>query len=88
MVFYLYTFKRLSYAAGYSSEASPKQFGKWYTRWKVDHKPHRVSAELYCLMLQNRNFPFLVIFVLWKVMSSYSFASALNNQHLPVQSQQ
>ena len=35
------------------------KFGKWYTRWKVDHKPHRVSAELYCLMLQSRDFKWL-----------------------------
>ena len=56
MVFSLYTFKRLSYAAGYSSEADPKQIGKWYTLWKVEHKPHRVSAELYCLMSQSRDY--------------------------------
>ena len=47
MDFSLYSFKSLSYAAGYSPEASPNQFGKWYTRWKVDHEPHKVSAELY-----------------------------------------
>ena len=28
--------------------------GKWYTRSKVEHKPHEVSAELCCLMSQSK----------------------------------
>ena len=61
MDFSLYSFKSLYYAAGYSPEASPKQFGKWYTRWKVDHEPHKVSAELYYFMSQSRDFKWIFL---------------------------